>query len=396
MTQTQTTTIELSTALRTVAVNGAYAASRALSKWMRRGVRLTCDGFESVPIAEAAAVIGAPDEAIAAIHLPLAGDLFGHILLTFPEETALSLVDIMVQMPPGTSSEFGELEQSCLCETGNIVSSAYANSLAKWLKLHIEPKVPTFVHDMVSSILDPLLADMAIYRDEVFVASTEFLLDSQRLQWGMLLIPSHETLNLMEERCQLDSLRQNALQTIAVNGAFNASRAMSKWLKRGVKISTEGFTQVPIQEVGTQIDESTPSVGLLMELSGQLHGQALLVVSQEHAIKLVNLLLNGESDPVTEINDMARSCLEETGNIISGAFVNAWSTWLGVQVEPKVPQFVMDLPDAFVQSVLAEQVLVSDDVFMARTDFILDELALEWTFMLLPAPSAMRLIEASC
>ena len=93
---------------------------------------------------------------------------------------------------------------------------------------------------------------------------------------------------------------------------------------------------------------------------------------------------------------MAQSCLEETGNIISGAFVNAWSTWLGVQVEPAVPQFVMDFPDAFVQSVLAEQVLVSDDVFMARTDFILDELALEWTFMLLPAPSAMRLIEASC
>lgn len=386
----------LTDALRTVAVNGSYNASRALSKWLRRGVRLTSDGFKSVSVADAASGIGEPDAVIAAVHLPLAGELAGHMLLTFPEHVALRIVDFVMQAPEGTTTEFDELAESCLQETGNIVASAYANSLSKWLKLAIEPSVPTFAHDMVSAIVDPMLVETAAHHDEVFIATTDFMIDEQHLEWGLMLLPSRASLRAMEGQCHTDAVRQNALQTIAVNGAFNASRAMSKWLKRGVKISTQGFGKVPLTKVADQFDESTPIAALHLPLTGQLHGHALLAIPERHALRLVDLLLDRPLGTTTHLAELEQSCLGETGNIIASSFLNSWSTWLDMHIEPGAPKFVLDLPLAVLDTVLAEQAAMSDDVFMARTDFMVDDQWLEWVFLLLPAPSAMRLIEASC
>ena len=58
-------------------------------------------------------------------------------------------------------AELSEIEQSALEETGNIVCSAYANSLAKCLSLHVEPAAPTFARDMAFSVIGSLLTDFA-------------------------------------------------------------------------------------------------------------------------------------------------------------------------------------------------------------------------------------------
>ncbi len=383
-------------ALRTVAINGSYNASRALSKWLRRGVRLTSDGFQYVPISQAYTMLGEADEVIAAIHLPLEGDLSGHLLLTFPEKVALLLVDIMMQLPEGTSKELGEIEQSCLKETANIVASSYANSLAKWLNLLIEPGVPNFVHDMASSIIQPFMMEFAAHRDEVLIADTDFLLDQLRVQWGLLLLPTDDGLQLMQKKCQNENVRQTALQTIAINGAFDASRSMSKWLKRGVKISTEGFGRVPIDQVAACFDESNPIIALHCSLTEQLQGHTLLGMSQDHGKQLVDLLMGQPVGTTTQLGELEISCLQETGNIISSAFVNSWSNWLDIHIEPAPPQYIFDLPEAVMASLIPDQALVNDEVFLAKTLFLLDDQWLEWVFMLLPAPSAMRTIESAC
>lgn len=392
---TQTVNTSLTNAMQTVAINGAYNASRALSKWLRRGVRLTCDGFQSIPVSEACNVVGEPDEAIAAIHMPLTGDVGGHLLLTFPESVALTLVDIMMEQPEGTSTSFGELEQSCLQETGNIVGSAYANSLSKWLKLRIEPSVPTFVHDMASAVLDPLLVEAAAHGDEILLATTDFVLDGCQMQWGLLLVPDEDSMRSMESRCELENVRQNALQTIAINGAFNASRAMSKWLKRGVKIATDGFQTVDLHALDTVFDDQ-PMVALHMPLSNNLHGHMLLMLSKPDALTLASLLVGTPTRDDQELTELEISSLEETGNIITSSFVNSWSTWLDFELEPGPPEFTIDMPAAILDSIVAEQAQVGDEVFLSKTSFAVDENMIELTLILMPNPSAMRLIEAAC
>ncbi len=386
----------LENALRTVAVNGSYNASRALSKWFHRGVRLTSDGFQSVPVVEASEVLGLTDDVIAAVHLPLSGDLTGHMLLMFPDDVSMQLVDMMMQNKPGTTTVISELEQSCLEETGNIVCSAYANSLAKWLQLSIEPEAPLFAYDMGSAIIESVVGQIVVNSDEVLVATTEFMIDGKCMQWPMLFILSTESWDKVQSQCQLEQVREQALRTIAVNGAFNASRSMSKWVKKGVKISTEGFVKVPLEELGDELTSDEPVAAMHMPLGSNVHGHVLLVLGETHARKLCALLMGDPHNLPNTLEELEISALQETANIISSSFVNSWSTWLEMQFETGPPIYAFDHASAIIESVIADQVVGSDSVFLARTDFMLDDTWLEMTLILLPSPTAMRLIETAC
>lgn len=391
--ETSTAEVNLSDALRTIAVNGAYNASRALSKWFRRGVRLTSGGFERTPLSEFGDILGSAEEPIAAVLLPLEGDLSGTILLAFPEDVALELADIMMQAPPGTAQELGEIEQSCLQETANIVASAYANSLAQWMKLTTAPGVPAFAHDMACSVIDAVLMDGALAGDHMYVAKTDFVLEGRHLAWVMMLFPSPDSLILMEERSRTETVRSEALRTIAINGAFNASRAASKWLKRGVKLTTNGFDRMPLGDIASVHDESSPVVALRVPLVDHLKGYALLTMAESHARRLVNMLMGRDDRAPVTWDEVERSCMEETGNIIVSAYVNSWANWLDMSIDTESPQFALDLPGPIVEAVLADQATVGDDLLVARTDFVIDDTPLEFVFLLLPAPSAMCLIE---
>ena len=389
-------TLDLAEALRVVSVNSSYNASRALSKWLKRGVRLTADGFLAVPFAEVVEATGTDDEPVAALHMALTGDIQGDMLLMFPEAVALELVDIPMSNPAGTTKRLGEFEQSCLQETGNNVGTSFTNSLATWLRLQVVPACPTFVYDMAAAIIQPILAGHAQVADEALVAKTDFELDGRQLDWTFLLLPSVESLALMREHCATDKIRRNALHTIAVNGAFNASRAMSKWLRRGVRLSTEGFVSVPLSEVCDEAHSDETVVGVHLTLGDQMRGHTLLVMPMPTAYKLVDIVTNAKPGTTRQMDEMAVSCLQETGNILSSSFMNSLSKWLDITAEPSAPQVKIDMLEAIFGAVIVEQAKVGDDAFLAKSVFSVDGQWLEWDFYFLPSPSSLRLIEASC
>ncbi|MFQ5489681.1 MAG: hypothetical protein ACE5GE_03065 [Phycisphaerae bacterium] len=388
--------IDLSDALRTVSVNASYDASRALSKWLRRGVRLTADGFVSVPLTQVAGtILPNEDDAVAALHMVLQGDIEGDVLLMFPEEVGFCLVDMLMGNPEGTTKAFTDLEESCLQETANIVGTSFTNSLAKWLKLEVVPASPSFVYDMACAIIDPVLARQVERADEVLVAKTEFELDRRQLDWVFLLLPTADSLAKMEHRCESDRVQQNALHAIAVNGAFNASRALSKWLHRGVRLSTDGFVRVPLAQISQIEDPEQRVVGIHSRLSDQLHGHTLLVMPEETACLLVDAIMQAEPGTTKQVDDMAKSCLQETANILSSSFMNSLAKWLDITSEPTSPVVRVDMADALFDTVVAEQAQTSDDVLVAKSVFSVDGQWMEWNYYLLPGPSSMRLIEAS-
>ncbi len=394
--QTDIPNADVAESLRTVAVNSSYKASRALSKWFKRGVRLNTEGFQSVPITELTEAVGDPEEPVAAIHLVLAGDLTGDILLAFPERLALRLVDVMIGAPEGTSKSFGELERSCLQETGNIVGSAFANSLSSWFAADVTPQSPTFVFDMAAAVIEPLLVGQASCGDEALVSKTEFEFDGEPLDWRFVLVPSIESLAFMKSKLDHDEMRMRAIQTIAINGAFDASRSMSKWLRKGVRLDTGGFERVPLNEACPGSDTDEPAVALYTRLTHQLEGHTLMMTRRSTALELVDIICRQEPGTTTELDEMSSSCLLETCNIISSALMNSWAKWLDVHTEPGPPRILVDMPEAILEALLIEQAMVGDDVYMAKTEFSVEGRRLEWAFFLLPSPSSLRLIETSC
>jgi chemotaxis protein CheC len=187
---------------------GARDASHALSRWLGRPVTVSVGAVEQLDLADAAEVLGPSDTLVAACPMELTGVLTGQIILVFEDRSGLAAVDLLLHQHVGTTTEWGELEQSAARETANIVGSAYLNSLATHLPamaaeggVHtasLLPGPPGFRHEFAASLLQFALLDQAITSDRLLVINNTFSVDEARLDWSLLFIPSGASLETLQ------------------------------------------------------------------------------------------------------------------------------------------------------------------------------------------------------
>lgn len=190
--------------LRMIFDRGAEGASLALSKWLGREVRLAVSDVELVELEQAGELLGPPESLVAACVMGLTGRLTGSILLVFGDRSGLALVDLLLHQPIGTTTSWGELEQSAAKETTNIVGCAYVNALAAHLPGgdgdgELVPTPPTFVHEFAGSLLEFALMEQALERDRLLLIRSEFAggPDMPQLNWTLLLVPSPAALEAL-------------------------------------------------------------------------------------------------------------------------------------------------------------------------------------------------------
>jgi chemotaxis protein CheC len=202
--------------LRMIFDRGADAASQSLSKWLSQEVHLTVSEVELVELAQVADLLGPSESLVTACSMGLIGRLTGLILLVFEDTSGLALVDLLLGLPVGTTTAWGDLEQSAAKETTNIIGCAYVNALAAHLPgvapvpragLHVYqatsgelvPTPPMFVREFAGSLLQFALMEQALELDQVLFIHTQFGAGKQglNLKWTLLFIPSRESLHLL-------------------------------------------------------------------------------------------------------------------------------------------------------------------------------------------------------
>jgi chemotaxis protein CheC len=187
--------------LRMIFDRGAEGASLALSKWLGREVRLAVSDVELVELEQAGELLGPPETLVAACTMGLTGRLTGSLLLVFADRSGLALVDLLLHQPVGTTTAWGELEQSAARETTNIVGCAYVNALAAHLPGddddgELVPTPPSFLHEFAGSLLEFALMEQAMELDRLLLIRSEFAggPDIPQLNWTLLFIPSRAAL----------------------------------------------------------------------------------------------------------------------------------------------------------------------------------------------------------
>jgi chemotaxis protein CheC len=187
--------------LRMIFDRGAEGASLALSKWLGREVRLAVSDVELVELEQAGELLGPPETLVAACTMGLTGRLTGSLILVFADRSGLALVDLLLHQPVGTTTAWGELEQSAARETTNIVGCAYVNALAAHLPGddgdgELVPTPPSFLHEFAGSLLEFALMEQAMELDRLLLIRTEFAggPDIPQLNWTLLFIPSRAAL----------------------------------------------------------------------------------------------------------------------------------------------------------------------------------------------------------
>ncbi|MFN8557078.1 MAG: chemotaxis protein CheC [Dehalococcoidia bacterium] len=175
--------------LQELATAGVENVSRGLTEMFSTSVTVTAMHVRVAPLHEAPNMFGDPELEVVAVYLEAQGDITGHMLLMMQVETSFELCDILLEQPPGTTGELGEMEISALGEVGNIVGSFFLNSLADrgGLRLHITP--PGVLCDMAGAALNLAITEVAMVADEAVVIDAHFDHRGRRLPAWFLVFP---------------------------------------------------------------------------------------------------------------------------------------------------------------------------------------------------------------
>jgi chemotaxis protein CheC len=173
---------------------GAAEASRALSKWLGRSAEITVRQIDRLPLATAANALGTAETPLCVCAMPVAGRLEGLLLLACDDTGGLTLCDLLLGDPAGTTREWGEMARSAFAETANIVGCAYLNAIAAQLPpvagaAGIVPAPPWFMRDYPAAVMDSVLLEQALGDATVFLTRTEFRIDATPVRCALVFVP---------------------------------------------------------------------------------------------------------------------------------------------------------------------------------------------------------------
>ncbi len=178
-------------AVREVATIGAGHAATALSQLTQRKIMISVPEIEVRGVEQVPEMLGDPEDVVAAVLMHMLGDLTGRTLLILPDANARLLCDLLLRRQPGSTTTFGELEQSALKEAGNILGGAYMNALSDFMGMMLLPSVPGLVIDQAAAVLTTAFVSFSHDRDVVFCVESNFHFEDagRKLKGHFLLLP---------------------------------------------------------------------------------------------------------------------------------------------------------------------------------------------------------------
>ena len=151
---------------------------------------------------------------------------------------------------------------------------------------------------------------------------------------------------------QLDSNHIDALREIGNIGSGNAATALASMLDTFVDIDVPEVRMVRLSDLPQALGQfHTLSLGISVNLDGDINGVMYHIVRTEFAKKIINRFYPREFDDVNNLDDMDMSVLREMSNITCAAYANSLASLTGMFINIAPPEArvlpnssILDLP----------------------------------------------------
>jgi chemotaxis protein CheC len=169
---------------------------------------------------------------------------------------------------------------------------------------------------------------------------------------------------------QLDALRE-----VANIGAGHAATALSQMTGGTIMISVPTINVAALEDVPPQISApEEPVAAVLMNMMGDLTGRTLLVFPKQTAKRLAELMLRRPvGSPEGDLTELEQSAIKEAGNILSGAYMNALSDFMGMMLLNSPPALAVDMSNAVLTTAYLQFGSDRDYVFCVESEFYMKD-----------------------
>ncbi|HET9870593.1 MAG TPA: chemotaxis protein CheC [bacterium] len=196
----------------------------------------------------------------------------------------------------------------------------------------------------------------------------------------------------------LNDFQLDALREVGNVGAGNAATALSQLTGRRIDLSVSKVCVLPTDAIAQFLGGSDADVAsVCLPVYGDVTGVVLVFFPLDQIPSLTRMLLPHAAEPVdpAHLTDIERSALREMGSILTGAYLGALFRFIRIQILHGLPELVLDMAQAILDSVLVELEEKEDLAIVIESELTAQDQKMTSRFLLLPeAGSLERLFKA--
>lgn len=132
------------------------------------------------------------DSELAGVSQKITGALAGELLLLFPSNKSLTVVEMMMQDRVSLEG-MAELEQEALCEIGNILLNAVVSSLADNINESFECSLPTYVCGNSRHIIPDRMTE----EDVVLLLHVDFCFTKESVDGYVIILLNVDSIDML-------------------------------------------------------------------------------------------------------------------------------------------------------------------------------------------------------
>jgi chemotaxis protein CheC len=180
--------------LQSIASAGIRNAAVGFSSLLGHNLSVSQPQVKVIPLLDIPKIVGGLENEAIGIYLRAEGDMSAQIMLIIPYQRALELVDLLMGVDPGSTTQLGSLERSALAEVGNMTGTFFLNAIAAATGASIRPTPPAVMVDMIGAILDIIIATSGGVSDQVMLLEARFYDGTRAVETSFWVIPDATTI----------------------------------------------------------------------------------------------------------------------------------------------------------------------------------------------------------
>ena len=184
----------------------------------------------------------------------------------------------------------------------------------------------------------------------------------------------------LKDYSELNPIQLDVLREIGNIGTGNAATSLASMLAKPVNI------QVPKISI-LDFDTVTANLG-----GPENTGMMMLLLQKDFSHMVLNTLLGQSLHSFHEIDEMGISALQEIGNIMAAAYVNAIAQLTGMVIDISVPDICIDMCGAMLSVPAIHFANIGDKIIFIEDQFESDELSAVSQILLIPEVDALNQI----
>jgi len=181
----------------------ANTAASALSQILDKKINMSVPLVKILPIATATQIMGDPSMLVAGVYSKIYGAFNGGLMLTFPRNDAIMLVDKLMGHSE-SSVTLSEIDVSAMQELGNIISASFVNAIAQIINKTLLISVPKVAFDMLGAIVDFILIELSQTTTEALILEIEFADDPRTIAGHFFILPDSGSMQLLIESIHIE------------------------------------------------------------------------------------------------------------------------------------------------------------------------------------------------